>query len=109
MNISSKSITKAQGDLARDFQNVMTDTEALVRTVGKEGEAKYADASKRVMASIDAAKARMVELGDTARVQAADAAKLTDDYVRSNPWQAVGVGAAVGALVGIFFASRWQD
>ena len=109
MNTPSRSMNKAQGDLARDFRKVVTDAEELIRTVGQEGEAKYADASKRVMASIDTAKARMAELRETARAQAVDAAKATDDYVRSNPWQAVGIGAAVGALFGIFFASRRQD
>lgn len=110
MNISSKSVNKAQGDLARDFQNVVSDAEELIRTVGQEGEAKYADVSKRVKASIDTAKLRLVELGETAKVKTVDAAKAsaqaTDDYVRGNPWQAVGIGAAIGTLIGFMLASR---
>jgi len=30
----------------------------------------------------------------------------TDTYVRDNPWRAVGISAAVGALVGILIARR---
>ncbi len=32
-----------------------------------------------------------------------DAAILTDDYVHENPWQAIGIGAAIG------FLSAWSS
>ena len=106
MNTPSKSMNKAQGDLARDFRNVVTDAEELIRTVGQEGESRYADVSNRVKASVDTAKARLGELSETARVRTVDTAKATDEYVRGNPWQAVGIGAAAGVLIGFFLASR---
>jgi ElaB/YqjD/DUF883 family membrane-anchored ribosome-binding protein len=34
------------------------------------------------------------------------AAKDADDYVRANPWKAVGISAAVGFLLGILAARR---
>ncbi len=30
----------------------------------------------------------------------------TDQYVRANPWRAVGISAAVGALIGFLAARR---
>ncbi len=30
-----------------------------------------------------------------------EAAKATDEYVHDNPWKAVGIGAAVGVIVGM--------
>jgi ElaB/YqjD/DUF883 family membrane-anchored ribosome-binding protein len=38
--------------------------------------------------------------------QARDAARATDDYVHDNPWQAIGVAAAVGFLVGLVISRR---
>jgi ElaB/YqjD/DUF883 family membrane-anchored ribosome-binding protein len=35
-----------------------------------------------------------------------DAATATDRSVRSHPWQAIGVGAAVGLLLGLLIARR---
>jgi ElaB/YqjD/DUF883 family membrane-anchored ribosome-binding protein len=31
---------------------------------------------------------------------------VTDDYVHDNPWQAIGVSAAIGFLVGLVIARR---
>jgi ElaB protein len=108
MQTSSKAINKSQNDLARDFQNVVTDAEELIRTVGAEGSSRYNDVSNRVKASIDTAKVRLGEIKETARVRAIDTAKATDDYVRGNPWQAVGIGAAAGVVLGFLLATRRQ-
>ena len=34
------------------------------------------------------------------------AAKATEDYVRANPWQAVGIAAAAGLVLGILATRR---
>ncbi len=94
---NTKAFNRIQGDMARDFRNVVSDAEELVRTVGQEGESRYADVSNRVKASIETAKARLGELGETARAKTVDTAKATDDFVRGNPWQAAGIGAGVVA------------
>jgi ElaB/YqjD/DUF883 family membrane-anchored ribosome-binding protein len=70
--------------IARDIQNVVSDAQELLKTVQSEGQSKLTDVQ-------DGAKEAM----DT-----------TDAYVRSNPWRAVGVSAAVGALIGFLIARR---
>jgi ElaB/YqjD/DUF883 family membrane-anchored ribosome-binding protein len=35
-----------------------------------------------------------------------DAAKDADRYVRDNPWQAIGVSACIGAIVGMLISRR---
>jgi ElaB/YqjD/DUF883 family membrane-anchored ribosome-binding protein len=42
----------------------------------------------------------MGELGEAGVEKAKAAAKATDTYVHENPWQAVGVAAGVGFLIG---------
>ena len=34
------------------------------------------------------------------------AARATDDYVHDNPWQAVGVAAAIGLALGVLIGRR---
>ena len=36
----------------------------------------------------------------------ASAARATDDYVHENPWAAVGIGAALGLVVGMLISRR---
>lgn len=35
-----------------------------------------------------------------------EAALATDEYVRANPWESVGVAAAVGLVIGMLIARR---
>ena len=38
--------------------------------------------------------------------KAALAARATDDYVKENPWKAVGLGTAVGVVIGMLIARK---
>jgi ElaB/YqjD/DUF883 family membrane-anchored ribosome-binding protein len=92
--------------LAHDFQDVVTDAQQLLETMGTEGGAKVIELKKRVQASIDAARKQLGELQVSVTEGARAAAKTTDQYVRDNPWTAIGIGAGVGLLVGFLIARR---
>ena len=86
--------------LAADLRAVIADTEELIKaTAGQAGE-KISAARARAEETLRGAKARMAELGEAGAEKARAAAKATDTYVHDNPWQAVGVAAGVGFLVG---------
>lgn len=84
--------------IARDAQNVVTEAQELLKTVRDEGASKLGEIQASVQ---DGAKAAMTTVQNGAKV----AVTTTDAYVRDNPWRAVGIAAAAGALVG-FLASR---
>jgi ElaB/YqjD/DUF883 family membrane-anchored ribosome-binding protein len=92
--------------LMEDLRLVVTDAEELLRaTAGQAGE-KVAAARARAAESVDAAKARIAQAGYAVAAQTREAAKVADDYVRDNPWAAVGVAAAVGVVIGILIAKK---
>ena len=75
------------------------------------GDVKQAAAEEiknltRVMRAVDSAKETLAQSTDTVRRQAQRAAATADDYVHESPWQAVGIAALVGAVVGILAARR---
>jgi ElaB/YqjD/DUF883 family membrane-anchored ribosome-binding protein len=91
--------------LMTDLRVVVRDAEELLKaTAGVAGE-KIAAVREQAENSLRAAKERLAGLGNGAYVHAKHAAEVTDTYVRTNPWQSVGIGAAVGLLVG-FLISR---
>ena len=95
----------AREKLAADLKAVVADTEELLRaTAGQAGE-KIHTARQRAEESLKAAKARMIEVEQAVVEDAKAAAKATDRYVHDNPWQAVGVAAGVGLLVGLLMSS----
>lgn len=49
---------------------------------------------------------RLGETSDVIAKQTREAAAKADDYVRENPWTGVGIGAAVGVVLGILLTRR---
>ncbi len=91
--------------LARDTQNVVTEAQELLKTVKEEGATKLDQVKSTVGAQLDVAKEKFGELQTTVQEGAKVAYTTTDEYVRDNPWRAVGIAAVAGALIG-FLATR---
>jgi ElaB/YqjD/DUF883 family membrane-anchored ribosome-binding protein len=92
--------------LAADLRLVISDAEALLRaTAGKAGETATA-ARAKMQESLESAKLKLGPLGEEAAEQARVAAHAADDYVRENPWQAVGIAALVGIALGLLAGRR---
>jgi len=91
--------------LGRDVQNVVSEAQDLLKTVKDEGASKLDEVKSKVASQYDAAREKFGEIQTTVQDGAKYAMTTTDEYVRSNPWRAVGIAAAAGALIG-FLASR---
>ena len=70
--------------------------EALVAATADLGEEKVADLRESLKAELEAAREQLERL----EIDLKDRASGVDDYVHENPWQAIGVAAAAGVLVG---------
>lgn len=92
--------------IARDIQNVVSDAHDLLKTVQSEGESKLGDVKAIVQAKLDNARQMLGQLQTTVQDGAKVAVDTTDAYVRANPWRAVGISAAAGALIGFLLARR---
>jgi ElaB/YqjD/DUF883 family membrane-anchored ribosome-binding protein len=95
-----------QNAIARDIQNVVSDAQDLLKTVQTEGESKLGDVKVKVQQQLDSARQMLGQLQTTVQDGAKVAIDSTDAYVRSNPWRAIGVSAALGALIGFLAARR---
>lgn len=91
--------------LGRDVQNVVSEAQDLLKTVKDEGSSRIDEVKSKVGAQYDAAREKFGEIQTTVQEGAKQAMTTTDEYVRSNPWRAVGIAAAAGAIIG-FLAAR---
>jgi len=91
--------------VGRDVQNVVNEAQELLKTVHTEGANKLDEVKTKVSAQYDVARAKLGDLQSTVTEGAKVAVDSTDEYVRTNPWTAVGIAAAAGAVIG-FLASR---
>ena len=92
--------------LVKDFADVLSEADALLKQAAKESGDKASDLRAQVEAKLRTAKLRLQEMQDDAVDRARAAARFTDEYVRDNPWQAIGVGAAIGFLLGLAISRR---
>ena len=100
------SIDVSKEKLAADLKVVVADAEELLRATASQAGEKVGVARERIQASLASAR---VKLADTERAvldKTKIAAKATDEYVHENPWQAVGVAAVVGFLLGALITRR---
>jgi len=102
----AKDVNAAREQLLRDFNQVVSDTEELLRSLASVGGEKAAAARESVEENLATAKKRLRDLQGSAVERATDAARATDDYVHENPWQVIAIAAGVGVLVGLVLSAR---
>ena len=93
-------------NLVEDFGTMITEAEDLLKRASNETGEKAQNLRAQVESKLLAAKLRLQELNGEAVDRAKAAARATDDYVRDNPWQAIGAAAAVGFLAGMLINRR---
>jgi ElaB/YqjD/DUF883 family membrane-anchored ribosome-binding protein len=99
-------LAAAKARLIDDFAKVVSDTEALLRSLANVSGDKAIAMRESVEANLDSAKARLRELQGSVTDKATDVARQADDYVHENPWTAIGVAAAVGVILGLLISNR---
>ncbi|SDG64451.1 DUF883 family protein [Propionivibrio dicarboxylicus] len=92
--------------LVDDLKNVVADAEEILRaTAGVAGE-KMVELRERVGERLADAKIRLADAEALVVDKTRAAARATDEYVKENPWQAVGVAAGIGFLIGVIVSRR---
>jgi ElaB/YqjD/DUF883 family membrane-anchored ribosome-binding protein len=92
--------------LAADLKVVIADAEELLKATASQAGEKVAAARARIQDSLDVAKVKLSHVGDVGVDKAKEAARATDDFVHEHPWKAVGIGAAIGVIVGMLISRR---
>lgn len=92
--------------LVADLKIVVADAEELLRATASQAGEKVGVARERIQASLASARVKLVEAERALAARTRQAAKVADEYVRENPWQAVGIAAAVGLVLGVLISRR---
>lgn len=90
----------------KDFSDALDDANRLLREAAAETSERASDLRSQVAAKLLSAKLKLQDLQDDTVDRAKAAARVVDDFVRDNPWQAMGAAAALGFLVGVLISRR---
>jgi ElaB/YqjD/DUF883 family membrane-anchored ribosome-binding protein len=99
-------LARSKEELVAEFRNLVSAGESLLRaTTNLSGDA-LAQARDQFRDKLAIAKQQLSDASRVALDRGRYAASVTDDYVRANPWPAVGVAMLAGLLAGVFIARR---
>lgn len=89
-----------------EIKSLIADVEDLMARIADLKDADVVRVRSKVQRAVDATKQSLADGAETLRRQAQSVAGSADDYVRESPWQAIGIAALVGAVVGILATRR---
>ena len=92
--------------LMPDLQAVIKDAESLLKNSALPTSEDFKSAKERFEQTVKHAKDEIIRLEKLVVEKTREAVHATDDYVQANPWQAVGLGAAVGLVLGLLISRK---
>jgi ElaB/YqjD/DUF883 family membrane-anchored ribosome-binding protein len=102
----SENTENPRDKLVDDLSAVLAEAEEMLKRAAVETGDKARDLRSQVETKLLRAKLRLQEIEGEAVDRAKAAARATDDYVHDNPWQAIGVAAAIGVAIGLLLNRR---
>jgi ElaB/YqjD/DUF883 family membrane-anchored ribosome-binding protein len=105
-NDLSDSVNDLKSVASGEIKSLIADVEDLMARIADLKDADVVRVRGKVQRAVDATKQTLADGADTIRQHAQNVANTADDYVRESPWQAIGIAALVGAVVGILATRR---
>ncbi|MBP8182716.1 MAG: DUF883 domain-containing protein [Rhodoferax sp.] len=106
MSDSTISNVSAQEKLVTDIRAVIADAEEILHATADQTGEKIASLRARIKERLLDARIRLEAAEEVLIEKTRAAARATDNYVHENPWQAVGIGAGIGFLLGLVLGRR---
>jgi|SRR5262245_6470320 len=103
---NSEKFLKAKNQLSSDFNALVSDAEALLKSTASYSGEAVNEARTRFQDSLNYFKGRIADTQSAAMAKFDRAATTTQTYVHDNPWKVVGVAAAIGVLLGILLHKK---
>ena len=92
--------------LIAEFKTLMADAEALIKATEDHPGAAISSIRNKALETLAGAKESLSGVEGKLLEKAKVAADGTDDFVHRNPWEAVGVAAGLGLLIGLLIGRR---
>ena len=101
-----KAVGGSSATLSREFHNFVADIEDLIKSSTSLSGEELSKAKEKIQERIGDAKEALESATQGVVQRGRAAAAATNEYVNHEPWKAVGIGAALGLLLGVVIARR---
>jgi ElaB/YqjD/DUF883 family membrane-anchored ribosome-binding protein len=104
-NNSNSEAWASRDKLVEDVKVLSKDVQELLKATASVVGDKAAEARVRVQDSLKSAQDKLSVVHENVKAKGQEAFNATDTYVRDNPWNAVGIAAGIGFILGIGFSA----
>ncbi|MDM8359385.1 DUF883 family protein [Pandoraea communis] len=84
-----------------DIKSVLADAEDLLKQAANTTGERASELSDKALTLLKQAKEKASDVQVVVVEKSKRAARATDDYVHDHPWQAVGIAAGIGVVIGL--------
>ncbi|AJC16298.1 DUF883 family protein [Pandoraea sputorum] len=84
-----------------DIKSVLADAEDLLKQAANTTGERASELSDKALTLLKQAKEKASDVQVVVVEKSKKAARATDDYVHDHPWQAVGIAAGIGVVIGL--------
>jgi ElaB/YqjD/DUF883 family membrane-anchored ribosome-binding protein len=92
--------------LVSDLKALVSDAEELLRATASQAGEKITDARQKIEQSLVEGKKAIADAEKTIVKKSKECAEIADDYVRENPWSAIGMAAGLGVVLGLLLRGK---
>ena len=92
--------------LTSDLKALVGDAEELLKATANQAGEKVAQARQKIEQSLIEGKKALADAEQTLVKKSKECAGIADDYVRENPWSAVGIAGGLGLVLGLLIRGK---
>ena len=104
--MATKDVKANEEQFIENVKASLDDAEKLLREAAQATGDKAAELRESAMKSLRRTREALYDTQDALLYKGRQAAKVTDEYVHDNPWQAMAVAGLTGLLVGMLVCRR---
>ena len=104
-NHSNQNASVTREKFVEDVKVLTKDVQELLKATASVVGDKAAEARVKVQDSLKVAQDKLSVVHENVKAKGQEAFTATDGYVRDNPWNAVGIAAGIGFILGIGFSA----
>lgn len=93
-------------DLRAELKNLADTLEEVLSSSTDKSKEELGKLRSKAESVLKDSRVRLSDTSDAIVKQTRETAARADEYVRENPWTGVGIGAAVGLVVGVLLSRR---
>ncbi|GAA0343884.1 YqjD family protein [Morganella psychrotolerans] len=93
-------------ELRAELKSLADTLESVLGNAENKSKEELDSLKKKAQAALQNSRARLTEGKEQVIQQTKEMAGRADNYVKENPWTGVGIGAAVGVVLGVLLTRR---